>query len=124
MGTHIFFCNNSSRPLSLIKLSRSCLYTQVKSYSESGKGRKKSENKGNGHEILIEQERASSTADEFKKVAEEKVRMATEQGVRNQTVEKTFDATGEAIEHADVESARKSYSQHEGGAKHHKSEDD
>lgn len=61
-------------------------------------------------------ERAPSMAEEFKRVAEEKLREA-EQGVAGQTVEKTHDGTEEAVS-ADpkVESLKKRYKEkeHEG----------
>lgn len=60
------------------------------------------------------EERAPSTAEEFKRVAEDKLREA-EQGVASQTAEKIYDGTEEAVS-ADprVESLEKRYKDQEG----------
>ncbi|KAL1815327.1 hypothetical protein ACET3Z_017901 [Daucus carota] len=61
--------------------------------------------------------RAPSTADEFKRVAEEKAK----QGVRSQTVEKAEDATLEATigDSSDFESIKETYKEPVGKGKSH-----
>lgn len=80
------------------------------SYSQASK-----EN-GHGHEF-IEEERAPSTAEAFKKIAEEKIREA-QQGVASQTAEKVFDGTEAATlaDSDDLQSVNRRYEEHEEGA--------
>ena len=68
-----------------------------------------------GHEFIVE--RAPSTAEEFKKIAEEKIREA-QQGVASQTAEKVYDGTEEATlgDSDDLQSAKRRYEEHEEGA--------
>ncbi|PQM39186.1 uncharacterized protein Pyn_02909 [Prunus yedoensis var. nudiflora] len=62
------------------------------------------------------EERAPSTAEEFKRVAEEKLKKA-EQGVASQTVDKTCDVTEETtLGDSSVDSVKNRYKQHEPGA--------
>ncbi|XP_004294444.1 PREDICTED: uncharacterized protein LOC101302338 [Fragaria vesca subsp. vesca] len=63
--------------------------------------------------------RAPSTAEEFKRVAEEKLRelREAEQSVASQTFEKTYDATEEAaLGDGKPESVKERYKHHEPGA--------
>lgn len=62
------------------------------------------------------EERAPSTAEEFKRVAEEKLKKA-EQGVASQTADKTCDATEETtLGDSSVDSVKNRFKQHEPGA--------
>ncbi|KAI6690584.1 hypothetical protein NL676_027412 [Syzygium grande] len=79
-----------------------------------------SNNDGHGGGL---EERAPSTAEEFKRVAEEKLKEAedklkeAEQGVASQVFDKTYDGAEEAVlGDANPESAKKRYEQHEENA--------
>ncbi|PKI67739.1 hypothetical protein CRG98_011952, partial [Punica granatum] len=69
-------------------------------------------------------ERAPSTAQEFKRVAEERL-SETERGIASQTVDKTYDGTEEAVMgNSDSESVKKKYKEHEENADYPKTGDD
>ncbi|KAL6584058.1 hypothetical protein OROMI_003347 [Orobanche minor] len=91
---------------SLAKPSSPFFYNPVKNYGK--------ENKGNSGRLM--EERAPSTAEEFKRVAEEKTKEA-QQGVASQTVEKAEEAIGGDSK---VESVKNRYKQHEPGSDYHK----
>lgn len=96
------------RQRSLI-LIRCVLVWCFQSYSQTSKE--------NGHADELIEERAPSTAEEFKKMAEEKLRDA-QQGVASQTAEKVYDATEEATlgDSDDLQSVKRRYEEHEEGA--------
>jgi hypothetical protein len=71
--------------------------------------------KENGHAHEFIEERAPSTAEEFKKMAEEKLRQA-QQGVASQTAEKVYHAAEEAtLGDSDLQSVKHRYEEHEHG---------
>ncbi|KAL0000747.1 hypothetical protein SO802_014528 [Lithocarpus litseifolius] len=84
MSGHLFPFNTSLRPF-LAKHLRACVYQPIKSYAQASKH--------NDPREIIE-ERAPSTAREFKRMAEEKLRKA-QQGVASQVAEKVYDGTEE-----------------------------
>ncbi|CAN6557799.1 unnamed protein product [Malus baccata var. baccata] len=136
MGGHIFLLRAfSSRSRStILKSLAACHYTtnqlemelfdqcwnsdwiamlseiSIKRYSSQGS---KGEHH-HGHTGI--EERAPSTAEEFKRVAEEKLKVV-EQGVAGQTADKANDGTEEAIlGDSNVESVKNRYKEHEPGA--------
>lgn len=81
----------------------------IQRYSSQG-------SKGEHHGYTGIEERASSTAEEFKRMAEEKLK-AAEQGVASQTVDQTYDGTEEAtVGDSNVDSVKNRYKEHEPGA--------
>lgn len=75
-------------------------------YSEASKGKER--------HIEME-ERAPSTAEVIKRVAEEKLRLA-EQGIARQTSDKAFDAAEEAtLQDSNLDSVQKKSEEHEPG---------
>ncbi|GMY31153.1 hypothetical protein FCV25MIE_26395 [Fagus crenata] len=85
MGGLLFPLNTSLRPF-LPKPFKACLYQSIKCYGQASK---------DNHAREIIEERAPSIAEEFKKMAEEKLR-ETGQGVASQTAEKVYDGAEEA----------------------------
>ncbi|KAM1000684.1 hypothetical protein ACFX2I_007286 [Malus domestica] len=118
MGGHIFLLRAfSSRSRStILKSLAACHYTTNQRYSSQGS---KGEHH-HGHTGI--EERAPSTAEEFKRVAEEKRKAeeklkVVEQGVAGQTADKAYDGTEEAIlGDSNVESVKNRYKEHEPGA--------
>ncbi|KAK3427219.1 hypothetical protein EUGRSUZ_F03493 [Eucalyptus grandis] len=116
VGNHLRLCA-SSRPWKKIftPLAPSMAYLRhAKRYTQR-------DDSEDGHGGL--EERAPSTAEEFKRVAEEKVKEAeeklkeAEQGVASQVFDKTYDGTEEAVlGDANPESVKKRYEQHEENA--------
>ncbi|XP_021807784.1 uncharacterized protein LOC110751595 [Prunus avium] len=108
MRGHIFPLRTfSSRSSSLLRSLTAC-HNQRYHSSQVSKGEHSSR-------INIE-ERAPSTAEEFKRVAEEKLKKA-EQGVASQTVDKACDVTEETtLGDSSVDSVKNRYKQHEPGA--------
>ncbi|KAH0987553.1 hypothetical protein GBA52_014730 [Prunus armeniaca] len=97
----------SSRSSSLLRSLTAC-HNQRYHSSQVSKGEHSS------HTNI--EERAPSTAEEFKRVAEEKLKKA-EQGVASQTADKTCDATEETtLGDSSVDSVKNRYKQHEPGA--------
>ncbi|KAB2606022.1 hypothetical protein D8674_005739 [Pyrus ussuriensis x Pyrus communis] len=112
MGGHIFLLRAfSSRSRStILKSLAACHYKTNQRYRSQGR---KGEHH-HGHAGI--EERAPSTAEEFKRVAEEKLKVA-EQGVASQTADKAYDGTEEAIlGDSNVESVKNRYKEHEPGA--------
>ncbi|XP_059442337.1 uncharacterized protein LOC132174710 [Corylus avellana] len=110
MGGRLFPLSISFRPSPTKHFkAASAAYNSVKSYSQASK-----EN-GHGREFI--EERAPSTAEEFKNIAEEKIREA-QQGVASQTAEKVFDGTEAATlgDADDLQSVNRRYEEHEEGA--------
>ncbi|KDP39179.1 hypothetical protein JCGZ_00936 [Jatropha curcas] len=114
-GRSFLFCN-LSRPSILVRpWTPYFLYNPIK--RNKGSSAEK-ENEG----LAIDQERASSTADEFKRVAKEKekaeeaTRVAEDQGITSQTGEKTIDGAEEASGDSNIESVKNRYKKHELGA--------
>nr|POE81695.1 hypothetical protein CFP56_28159 [Quercus suber] len=106
MSGNLFPLNTSLRPF-LAKPLRACVYQSIKCYTQASKN--------NDPRDFIE-ERASSTAEEFKKIAEEKLREA-QQGV----AEKVYDGTEEAtLGDKNQESVKNRYKEHERGADYRK----
>ncbi|KAM1873581.1 hypothetical protein ACFX13_007396 [Malus domestica] len=114
MGGHIFLLRAfSSRSRStILKSLAACHYT-------TNQPREQGEHH-HGHTGI--EERAPSTAEEFKRVAEEKRKAeeklkVAEQGVASQTADKAYDGTEEAIlGDSNVESVKNRYKEHEPGA--------
>ncbi|XP_062015556.1 uncharacterized protein LOC133732103 [Rosa rugosa] len=109
-----------SHLLPLSSSSRSLLFRSLTSPPSSSSscsppnqfGRCYSGSHGQGEQEMT---RAPSTAEEFKRVAEEKLKQA-EQGVASQTFEKTYDGIEEAtVGDAKIESVKERYKQHEPG---------
>ncbi|EXB63277.1 hypothetical protein L484_012467 [Morus notabilis] len=108
MGGCIFLLKYSTfSSMSLIKPFAPCLYNPIKRYCSS------QESKGNHHNRHGMEERAPSTAEEFKRAAEQKLREA-EQGVASQVSDKACDGTEEAtLGEANLEKVEKRYMEHE-----------
>ncbi|KAH7546777.1 hypothetical protein FEM48_Zijuj01G0237300 [Ziziphus jujuba var. spinosa] len=101
MGGYIFLSNTIFSKPSIFKPSTPCLFNPIKRLSEARKA------KG--------AEKAPSTADVIKSVAEEKLR-AAEQGVASQTSDKTYDGAEEAtLGDSKVQSAKERLEEHEPG---------
>ena len=84
----------------------------VQRYNQASKGH------DNRHETM--EERAPSTAEVIKKMAEEKLR-ETDQGVASQVSDKTYDGTEEAtLGEAKLDSVKNRYKEHEPGAEHYR----
>ncbi|XP_050240060.1 uncharacterized protein LOC126689072 isoform X2 [Quercus robur] len=110
MSGHLFPLNTSLRPF-LVKPLRACVYQSIKCYTQASKN--------NDPRDFIK-ERAPSTAEEFKKIAEEKLREA-QQGVASQVAEKVYDGTEEAtLGDKNQESVKNRYKEHERGADYRK----
>ncbi|KAG2682369.1 hypothetical protein I3760_11G188100 [Carya illinoinensis] len=108
MGGHLFPMINTSLRSSvfLAKPLTAYVYKSVKSYSQASC-------KESHIRESADQERAPSTALEFKKIAEEKLR-ETEQGVASQTA---FDAMEEAtLGDTKLESVKRRSEEHDDGA--------
>ncbi|CAK9163905.1 unnamed protein product [Ilex paraguariensis] len=108
MGCHVMFLYHSSRASLILRLP-AYLPQSIMRYSQARK-----ENNGHGME-----EKAPSTAEEFKRVAEEKAH----QGVTNQTVEKAEEAFEEAtVGDSKVESVKERYKEPVGKGNFHKTD--
>ncbi|PON91907.1 hypothetical protein TorRG33x02_122380 [Trema orientale] len=103
--------------MSLVRpLSTPCLNNPIKKYNQASKGH------DTRHEI--KEERAPSTAEVIKKMAEEKLREA-EQGVASQVSDKTYDATEEAtLGEAKLNTVKNRYKEREPGADFRRRGDD
>ncbi|XP_050370684.1 uncharacterized protein LOC126788711 [Argentina anserina] len=113
MRSHLLIPSSSSRSL----FFRSLLTSQSSCPPPNQFGRCYSGSHGQGEQEMT---RAPSTAEEFKRVAEEKLKQA-EQGLANQTFDKTSDGTEEAaIDDSKHESVKEKYKQHESGADYRK----
>ncbi|KAJ7963747.1 hypothetical protein O6P43_013661 [Quillaja saponaria] len=103
-GHLIPLLSSPSRP-SLLKQFTPFFCNPIKRYGQASK---------DSH-IHIMEERAPSTAEEFQRVAEEKLKEA-KQGVASQTFEKTYDGVEEAtVGDSKVESVKERYKRHEPG---------
>ncbi|KAM5585476.1 hypothetical protein ABKV19_004724 [Rosa sericea] len=118
-----------SHLLHLSSTSRSLLFRSLTSPPSSSSscrppnqfGRCYSGSHGQGKQEIT---RAPSTAEEFKRVAEEKLKEA-KQGVASQTFEKTYDGMEEAtVGDGKVESVKERYKQHKPGADYRGRPDD
>ncbi|XP_061363922.1 uncharacterized protein LOC133307427 [Gastrolobium bilobum] len=108
-GKFLTLLHASSRS-SLVKPTRPFFYNPIKNYGQANKDK---------HGRLME-ERAPSTAEEFKRVAEEKAK-ESQQGVASQTADKTYDAAEEVtIGNSKVESVKNRYKEHEPGSDYHR----
>ncbi|ONI13431.1 hypothetical protein PRUPE_4G221600 [Prunus persica] len=108
MRGHLFPLHTfSSRSSSLLRSLTACHNQRYQSSQVS---------KGEHSSHMNIEERAPSTAEEFKRVAEEKLKKA-EQGVASQTADKTCDATEETtLGDSSVDSVKNRFKQHEPGA--------
>ncbi|KAK0601951.1 hypothetical protein LWI29_028982 [Acer saccharum] len=103
-GFIFLFSKPNSRPSSSVNPVIGYVYKPFKRYS------KESRKQSSSHDV---EERAPSTAEEFKRVAEEKLR-AAKQGVASQTSEKLYDGAEEAtIGDSKVDSIKNSIKEHE-----------
>ncbi|KAF5478961.1 hypothetical protein F2P56_005479 [Juglans regia] len=114
MGGHLFPLINTSLRSSVFLAKPLTAYVymkSVKSYSQASC-------KESHIRESADQERAPSTAQEFKKIAEEKLREADrEQGMASQTADKAFDAMEEAtLGDSKLESVKRRSEEHEDGA--------
>ncbi|KAL0443426.1 UNVERIFIED_CONTAM: hypothetical protein Slati_2065300 [Sesamum latifolium] len=89
MGGHLLLSLYSSSQASRIKRLTATLPISIYRRRYSSEGKQESIHTGG----TVDQERAPSTAEEFKRVAEEKAR----QGFASQTVEKAQDGAEEAV---------------------------
>ncbi|PIN07424.1 hypothetical protein CDL12_20011 [Handroanthus impetiginosus] len=116
MGGHLLSLHSSSQASRIKRLTAYLLFSTRRSYSYKGQGKKES---GSGHAGI--EERAPSTADEFKRVAEEKSR----QGFTSHTVEKGQDAAEEAtLEESTFESVKEAHKEPPGKGNFHKTGDE
>ncbi|KAL4642917.1 hypothetical protein ACB092_02G054200 [Castanea dentata] len=110
MNGHLFPLNTSIWPF-LAKPLRACVYQSIKCYTQASKD-------NDPHDFI--EARAPSTAEEFKKIAEEKLREA-QQGVASQAAEKAYDGTEEAtLGDNNQESVMNRHKEHEHGADYRK----
>lgn len=103
----IFLYLKSSRPSSIKPLT-AYLYKPLKRYSREGASNKDQNISSNVHLHPERHERAPSTAEEFKRVAEEKLRAASVKG---------YDGAEEAtVGDSNVDSVKNRFEEHEQGA--------
>ncbi|CAN6560604.1 unnamed protein product [Malus baccata var. baccata] len=111
MAGHIFTLHTfpSRSRSTVLKSLAACHYATKQRYSSQG-------SKGEHHGSIDIEERAPSMAEEFKRMAEEKLK-AAEQGLASQTVDKTYDGTEETtLGDSNVHSVKNRYKEHEPGA--------
>ncbi|KAF3453400.1 hypothetical protein FNV43_RR03840 [Rhamnella rubrinervis] len=96
------------------KWNGNCIETEQR-YSEEKKGQERH---------IEKEERAPSTAEVIKRIAEEKLRLA-EQVIASQTSDEAFDAAEEAtLGDSNLDSVKKKHGEHEPGVDYRKTGDD